>query len=98
MVVMAMGPDYSIYMGQVLPEKLLPEIRAGIDKDLALFGLDKYGKSKALAFPSQSGILACLAVASYFWSSNGVAGPEQCKLHLLFLPYSSTLSDFRPAL
>jgi hypothetical protein len=37
-------------VGKVLPEKLLPEVRACVDKNFTLLGLDKYRKSKALAF------------------------------------------------
>jgi hypothetical protein len=41
MVIVSMGPDNCIYAGKVLPEKLLPEIRAGVDKDFTLVGLHK---------------------------------------------------------
>jgi hypothetical protein len=41
MVIMPMRPDYSVYLRKLLSEKLLPEVRAGINKDFTLLRLHK---------------------------------------------------------
>jgi hypothetical protein len=78
MIVMPMRPNYSIYTGKVLLEKLLPEVRAGINKDFALIRLYEDRRAKTLALPTLSSILTGRTITSYFRSSDSVTGPKQC--------------------
>src|ERR1035437_784863 len=78
MVIMSMGPDHSIYGGKILLEKLLPEIRASVDKNSTYFGLHKDRIPKALAFTPSSSIFACWTVASYFRGSDSITSSKQC--------------------
>jgi hypothetical protein len=59
-------------------DKLLPQIRAGVNEDLALLGLYKDRKTKTLALSTFSGVFAGRALTSNFRSSDSIAGPKQC--------------------
>ena len=65
-VIVPVCPDYGIYTRKLLPEKLLPEVGACINKNFALPGLHKDRKTKALALSTFTSISACGAVTPDF--------------------------------
>jgi hypothetical protein len=78
MVIMSMSPDNCVYAGKVLPEKLLPEVRAGVDKDFTLIGFHKNRETETLAFSTCSGVLAGGTGTSYFRSPYSIPSSKKC--------------------